>query len=197
MDGLDSADGGGGGVPNPKQRRMWLCAAVSRMETITHLSTSDKLPVLGGLKMKLAPVWISQDWACRRLQNARYVTLFHVKVRLVVLKSPSVLLVDKVDLINKRKTAHICQCCNRDLRKHNCKLLSACWIMRNNSGLTQFDFESEQFLWAPPHLNHAGTGILQDKAQRLFKKKTTTGFYLICDNAFEVVLISERAPWKR
>lgn len=56
MVGLDPADGGWDGVPNPKQRRMWLRAAVSRMETMTHLSTSDKLPVLGGLKMKLVPV---------------------------------------------------------------------------------------------------------------------------------------------
>lgn len=111
-----------GGVEKKPQTKENV-ASCCRMETMIHLSASDELPVSGGLKMKLAPVWISQDWACRRLQNVRYVSLFRLKVQLVVVKSPSGLLVNKIGLINKRETAQICQCCSHDPGKHNCKLL--------------------------------------------------------------------------
>lgn len=52
MDGLDSADGGEITQPKTKENAASCC----RMKTMIHLSTSDELPVSGGLKMKLAPV---------------------------------------------------------------------------------------------------------------------------------------------
>lgn len=61
--------GGVGGKPQPKTKKN--VASWCRMETMIHLITSDELPVSGGLKMKLAPVWISQDWACRKVAECQ------------------------------------------------------------------------------------------------------------------------------
>lgn len=120
--------GGGGGVnPNPKQKRMWLHDAEWKQWSISLLQTSFRYRVVWRWSWRLCES--VKIGLAERLQNVRYVTWFYPKVQLVVIKSLSGLLVDKVDLINKRETAQICQCCSRDPGKHNWKILSACWIM--------------------------------------------------------------------
>lgn len=169
-------------------------ASCWRLETMVHLDTLNELQ-LSWFEGEAAACVNHSRLGLQKVAECQVCDFVSSKCATSVVKkkNPSGRLVDKVGLINKRQTAQICQCCCRDPGKHNCKLLSARWIMQNNSGVTQFDSKWELVLSALPLKSFYST-----KPKGCFGKKRRKALKLppALDSGLILLMITpSRLPW--